>query len=602
MIKVFKLLPKKVKTLFLIGIILILINVVITMFLPILLSQFLSLIAPSSNEASQVYYIVLFNKVNLFPSNTQAQAITKLIIIVILMIIFGLITSIGSVLITTYAGELSSNHLRNILFEKYQKLSIKDIAELKTETLITRINDDVAIFWDFLMSASSSLVRAPFFIIVGVVFSFLTDVNLSWAAIGVVPVLVFVLLLIFKLVNPLIKKNRKNLDQITKEVEESIIGSKLIKTYNLEQKQKHKFDLANKRWSSVEIKTFSYFAIGNPAFFAIINLVIVAIYYIAAYNLNDISGDKRQFFATINVFIEYEVLISFGILMLSQFLGILFRAKTSAGRIVEILEKPYDDLNVTNGLTLDKSLPTKDFSVEFKDFNFKYYKNSPEYILKNINFKVNGGKTLGIIGPTGSGKTTIGTLIANNLKYTEGSILINDKELNQINSKDLSESLSIVYQESQLFAGTIRSNLLFAKPDATAEEISKALTASCAIDFVYRFDDGLDHPVYQRGKNLSGGQKQRLSIARSLLVNPKILILDDSTSALDNLTTKKLIENIKKYYDCTTIIISQKINSIKHSDEILVINAGEIIAKGKHEQLTKECKWYREIYHNQLEQ
>ncbi|WP_342666443.1 ABC transporter ATP-binding protein [Mycoplasma buteonis] len=601
----FKILPWKIKSYFGIGIIFVLINVALTMIIPILISQFIPLLIHDDNAIAHSFDIKLFKNVVLYSSPERQSAINFLIITSLAAILIATLTSIISVLIIIWAGENASNFYRNTLFAKYQKLSLKDIANLTTESLITRINDDVAVFWDFLINASTALIKAPLFIIVGLVFAFSTDINFAWSIVGVVPVLIFVFLFIFIKTKPLINKNRHNLDKITKEAEETIIGARFIRAYNLQEKQKNKFFNINSTWKNVETKVWKIFIIGTPAFFGIINLVIVAIFIMAA-NLIQNGTSDPQLLAKINVFIEYEFIMALGIMIFANFIGSFIRAKISAKRITEVLNTKYDNLYVEGGYKITENIgelnDASKYSVEFKNLSYKYFDTSTDYAISDINFKIDGGKTLGIIGPTGSGKSTIANLIVNNMKYTNGNILINDKEVKEINTKELHQKVGIVYQEPLLYSGSIKSNMLFAKSNATETELERALETACALEFIKTFDDRLEHVIEQRGKNLSGGQKQRLSIARTLLNDPKILILDDSTSALDNITTKKLIENIKKNYDCTTIIISQKINSIKHADQILVMDRGKIIASGNHHQLLKTCDWYMQVNENQLKQ
>ncbi|WP_027121075.1 ABC transporter ATP-binding protein [Mycoplasma leonicaptivi] len=597
MIKMFGILPKKIKLMFALSVFILFLNIILTMFIPIFISQFLPLLITNNN---QIFNVKVFDFITI-SFETQKNALNFLIVSLVLMIIFGGITSFLSLLIGVWAGENASNYYRDALYRKYQLLSLKDISTFSTESLMTRINDDVAVFWDFLIGASRDLVKAPLFIIIGLVFALMTDLNLTWTIVAVIPLLLFLMFFIFKKVHPKIAQSRKNLDNVTKEVNETISGARFIKAYNLQEFQYAKFLDANKKWLNNSKSIFSLFALSLPYFFFIVNLIVIFI-YIGGYKIisNNPSQDIAQLIAKMNTFIEYEFFIAVGISMFSQFLGTFFRARVSSKRIMTVLDYKYDNLFVKNGLQLD--LKKSSYGVKFTDFSFKYFDSSPEYVLENINFEIKPGQTLGIIGPTGSGKSTLVNLLINNMKYTQGSIQISDEEVNKINSDDLHNSVGIVYQEALLFSGTVRSNLLFAKENATEEEINYALDNACSKEFVYSFSDSLDHKIEQRGKNLSGGQKQRLSIARTLLKRPKILILDDTTSALDNITTKKVIENIKQNYKCTTIIISQKINSIINADNIIVMDKGKIINQGKHEELINSNNWYADIYKNQIEQ
>ncbi|WP_322962016.1 ABC transporter ATP-binding protein [Mycoplasmopsis cynos] len=596
MIKMFKILPKKIKLYFLFGVLVLLTNVGFSFLIPIFISQFLPLLINQDTK----YQVHIFKNI-IYESNNFANTLTFLIIITIVLIILSAITSILSTLVIVWAGENASNFYRNTLYTKYQKLSLKDISHYTIESLMTRINDDVGTFWDFLVGATTSLIKAPLFIFVGLIFAFLTDVTLTWTIVAIVPLLIGLLIFILKKVMPHIVKSRKIVDQNTKSVSEIILGARFIKAYNLQKHQFNKFKNTNKEWSKNGITIFNYFSLSNPFFFFAINLIIVLI-YIGAYKLltDNPNQDVGQLIAKINTFIEFEFFIGLGVGLFSQFVGTMFRARVSSKRIMEILNAKYENLRVKDGLLLEKNI--SNYPIEFKDFSFKYYKNSEHYALENINFYVPNGKTLGIIGPTGSGKSTIANLLINNMKYSTGNIKINNYEVSKINSKSLHQNIGIIYQDALLFSGTIKSNLLFANKDATDNDIYDALDTACASEFVNSFNDKLEHKIEQRGKNLSGGQKQRLAIARTLLANPKVLILDDTTSALDNITARKVLLNIKENYNCTTIIISQKINSIRHADKIIVLDNGKIIAYGTHDELLNSCEWYQDVYQNQLEQ
>ncbi|EIE39642.1 ABC transporter, ATP-binding protein [Mycoplasmopsis canis UF31] len=596
MIKMFSILPTKIKLHFLLGILILVVNVGLIMLTPIFISQFLPLLINAKSE----YQIEIF-KIAIYTTDNFSNALTILISSTVGLIIGGAITSFLSLVIIIWAGENASNFYRDALYIKYQKLSLKDISHFSIESLMTRINDDVAVFWDFLVGATTALIKAPLFIVFGLTFALLTDLTLTWAIVAIVPLIIGSIIYILIKVMPLIIKGRTIIDANTKSVNEIIHGARLIKAYNLQDYQFEKFDQTNKNWLSNGIKIFNLFSISLPFFFFAVNLVVVFI-FVGGYKLlaDNPSQDVANLIAKLNTFIEYEFMMALGISMLGQFLGTFFRARVSSKRIIEVLDAKYDDLQVEHGESLP--LNASEYNIEFKDFSYKYYESSESYALENINFEIGAGKTLGIIGPTGSGKSTLANILVNNMKYNIGNVKIANKEVNQINSNELHKQVGIVFQEASLYSGTIKSNLLFAKDDASNEEIEKAVETACAKEFINSFSDKYEHIVEQRGKNLSGGQKQRLSIARTLLTDPKILILDDTTSALDNITAKKVIKNISKNYNCTTVIISQKINSIRHADKILVLNNGKIIDSGTHEQLLETCEWYKDVYHNQLEQ
>lgn len=596
MIQTLKILPKKIKIQFLIGIVILVLNVGLTMLTPIFISQFLPLLI----DKKELYEIEVFKNV-IYSAKDFTSAFTFLLVSTIALIISGALTSFGSLFIIVWAGENASEFYRNILYAKYQKLSLKDISHFSVESLITRINDDVAVFWEFLVGATSALIKAPLFIAFGLIFALLTDLTLTWTIVAIVPLIIGSFIYILIKVMPLIIKGRTIIDNNTKSVNEIINGARLIKAYNLQEYQYQKFNQTNKAWKDNGINVFNIFSISLPFFFFAVNLVIVFIFY-GGYRLlaDNPSQDVSKLIAKINTFIEYEFMMALGVSMFGQFLGTFFRARVSSKRIIDVINAKYDNLIVSNGETLPHD-PSK-FSIKIENFSYKYFKTSENYALKNINFELEAGQTLGIIGPTGSGKSTLANILVNNMKYTQGSVKIADKEVNQINSTDLHKQVGIVFQEALLYSGTIESNLKFAKEDASEDEINKAIESACAKEFITSFPDTYKHIIEQRGKNLSGGQKQRLSVARTLLTDPKVLILDDTTSALDNLTAKKMVENIAKNYKCTTVIISQKVNSIKQANKILVLNNGEILDIGTHEELINRCAWYQDVYQNQLEQ
>lgn len=596
MIQTLKILPKKIKIQFLIGVLILVLNVGLTMLTPIFISQFLPLLI----DKKELYEIEVFKNV-IYSAKDFTSAFTFLLVSTIALIISGALTSFGSLFIIVWAGENASEFYRNILYAKYQKLSLKDISHFSVESLITRINDDVAVFWEFLVGATSALIKAPLFIALGLIFALLTDLTLTWTIVAIVPLIIGSFIYILIKVMPLNIKGRTIIDNNTKSVNEIINGAMLIKAYNLQEYQYQKFNQTNKAWKDNGINVFNIFSISLPFFFFAVNLVIVFIFY-GGYRLlaDNPSQDVSKLIAKINTFIEYEFMMALGVSMFGQFLGRFFRAIVSSKRIIDVINAKYDNLIVSNGETLPHD-PSK-YSIKIENFSYKYFETSENYALKNINFELEAGQTLGIIGPTGSGKSTLANILVNNMKYTQGSVKIADKEVNQINSADLHKQVGIVFQEALLYSGTIESNLKFAKEDASEDEINKAIESACAKEFITSFPDTYKHIIEQRGKNLSGGQKQRLSVARTLLTDPKVLILDDTTSALDNLTAKKMVENIAKNYKCTTVIISQKVNSIKQANKILVLNNGEILDIGTHEELINRCAWYQDVYQNQLEQ
>ncbi|KUH47221.1 ABC transporter ATP-binding protein [Mycoplasmopsis meleagridis] len=594
-------LPRKIKFMFILGAFFILLNVFLNLFFPNLISQFITLIF--NDDHTKEITIVIFKGKLSFGPLAYSDAFNYLVISVICLIFINIIFTFCAMLVIIYASEQSSKFFRIKLFAKVQKLSLRNIADLKSESIITRLSNDIATFWEFLVNGSTILIRGIFLAIGSCVLAFLVDPTMAIGVVIVVPIMAILIAFIGYLTSPLIKKTQKNIENLTKDIDENINGIRVIKTYNLENKRKLSFENHNMTWYKISFKTELIFATIQPIFFTLINILIVVMYSLGTNTIN--SNIKNNFsivtnsvtLVNLNIMIDYLYNVSFGIMMMVMFIFSFFKAKISGARINEVFTYKVDNVIRKEGEILENN-----FDISFTNFNFKYYKTAEKDTLHDINFTLPYKQTLGIIGPTGSGKSTLVNLLMNNYVYEEGSITIGNKELMSLKTKNIHDNLSIVYQEALLYSGTIRSNLLWAKGDASEEEIKEALVNSCAYEFINKFEDGLDHPIVQGGKNLSGGQKQRLSIARALLRKPKVLILDDSTSALDNITTKKVIENIKNNYNCSTILISQKIAPIRESDLILVMEEGKIIAKGKHDELINSCDLYSSIYKNQLDQ
>lgn len=594
MLKMVKILPSRIKWVFIIGSFLTLIYVLLNVMLPLLIKKYIDLILTEDRIAP--YHMDFLNGRIDFGFITYNQAFKWLTIIVLLQTISTASLAFLSTLVIVLAAERSSYFYRNTLYKKIQSYSLKNIADLKAESIITRLSNDIAIFWEFLVNGTSVMIKGIFLIIGGLTVAALVDWQMSLSIIAIIPIVIVMGSIISVKTGPLLKKTQKAVHAVTKVVDENISGIRVIKTFNLETKRLNVLKEINNAWYDSQYKSTMIFSTAYPVFQMLLNWLMIGIYSVVGYYAT-ISKINKDIITNINLFIDLLWQVAAGILLMLLFLSSLFRAKVAAARIIEAYDYETDNLYVSKGEIIDS------YDIEIKNLSFKYYDASPNFAIANVDITLPYKKSLGIIGPMGSGKSTIVNLLVNNYKYNEGSIKIGNKEVSQVNSKNLHDTVGIVHQESLLYTGTIRSNMLWAKEDASDDEIMQALKDACADEFVSKFEDGLDHPVYQGGKNLSGGQKQRLSIARSLLRKPKILILDDSTSALDNITASKVIDNIKDKYECSTIIISQKISNIKNADEIIVMSTnGFIISRGTHNQLAQSCEFYKQIYETQLEQ
>ncbi|MCS4536845.1 ABC transporter ATP-binding protein/permease [Mycoplasma sp. CSL7475-4] len=596
MIKLMKMLPKRIKWIFTLGALLVFLGVLVSLTIPNFISQFIKLLF---SDAPIVDHIEVLKNWHIFNNMPKVDVQNKLIIIIALQTTLLSLFTFASTFVFVFAAERSSLFYRKQLFKKLNALSLKNISDLKPESIMTRISNDVAIFWNFLVGGLRMMVKGFIMIVGGATIAFSVDWKMALIILPVIPIMMGVMVAIGKFASPLIKKTQWQVEKVTKEIDENIKGIRTIKTYNLENERLEKFRNSNNTWFKLNSKAATIITSLHPIFFTVNNFIVIGIYmFVRGEYISKTATDNTV--VQMNIFIEYLWMIAFGILLITMFLRFAFRAKISAVRIREVLIAKEDKLVVENGIRINNN-EDQNLDITIENLNFKYYKDNPNYSLSDINLHIPYKSSLGIIGLFASGKSTLVSLLLNNYVYDEGSIKIGDHEVNQINTKDLLNTVGIVYQDAMLFSGTIRSNMQWAKPDATDEEINTALKNACAYDFVYKFGDNLDHKITQGATNISGGQKQRLSIARSLLRKPKILILDDSTSALDNITTKQVIENITKNYKCTTILISQKIGALKNCENIIVMDSGKIIAKGKHEQLVESSPFYAQIHKSQLE-
>ncbi|TPR53899.1 ABC transporter ATP-binding protein [Metamycoplasma neophronis] len=603
MFRLYKYLGAKFKTLSWLAVILTLIQVGAFLVVPIFIGQMNGLIA-------QQTYLKAHNIPDVFESTGQilrvhfsypsvGEALKWMGIFFTIFLIIGTISSVLSSLLASYVNTAGARQIRSYLWKHLGELSEKDIEAFSHAKILTRFTIDINRIQVGLMSLLRTMIIGPLNLVFGIVFSLLTDLKLSIVLGVLIPVLAITIITSGFVIAPLFKKEQKLYDSINNESQENILGAKVIKSYNLEMLEAEKFENVNLNWRKVSRKSWlSYNATFNSiGLFA--NLAVALILYVVGINSVGIK-DPEQFKNTITnatTFINYVTYITVGVVMSSFVIFNIFRANVSSKRILEILDKQPDikyvvsDKKVTEG------------KISFENVTFRYYENSEKNVLEDISFTINPGEILGIIGPTGSGKSTIAKLINLDFKSQYGLIKIDNNDIREIDTTSLRQNISHVYQKPALLSGTIKTNLLFAKPDASEEEIIQATKNACAYEYINRFKEKFEHHVEQKGANLSGGQKQRLSIAQGIIRRPKILILDDSTSALDAKTEAQVRSNIRQEFakdKITTVIIAQKISSIIDADQILVMEKGKIIGRGTHEELMKTNDFYREIATLQL--
>ena len=508
----------------------------------------------------------------------------------IIAAIVGLFAGAGCSFLAAIAAIKLAEEVRQGLFDKIQTLSFLELDKLKTSSLITRLTNDVTQIQQMTNMLLRMMVRAPSTAIGGLVMAIILSKELSKIFVVAIPIILIVVMIILKKSFPLFKKMQQKIDNINLVMRESILGIKIIKALVIEDKQKDRFNDANEELTMASIKSQGMNLLLLPISTFIMNLTVVSVLWFGGNMF--VSGNIE--IGKIMAFINYLLQIMASIMMVINCMIMFSRAQVSAARINEVLDTKTSIENKEN------CEEVKSFDIEFKNVFFKYNDHS-DNVLEDISVKIKEGEKVGIIGSTGCGKTSFVNLIPRLYDATSGEILIGGVNVKNINIKQLREDVGIVLQESILFSGDIKSNLKLGNKNASEEELISASKDSQAYEFIMNKDNKFDEVVEQRGKNLSGGQKQRLSIGRTLIKNPKIFIMDDSSSALDMATEAKLQTSIRnRMKDNTVLIIAQRISAVMDLDKIIVMDDGKISDMGSHKELLERSEIYRSIAVSQL--
>lgn len=508
----------------------------------------------------------------------------------IIAAIVGLFAGAGCSFLAAIAAIKLAEEVRQGLFDKIQTLSFLELDKLKTSSLITRLTNDVTQIQQMTNMLLRMMVRAPSTAIGGLVMAIILSKELSKIFVVAIPIILIVVMIILKKSFPLFKKMQQKIDNINLVMRESILGIKIIKALVIEDKQKDRFNDANEELTMASIKSQGMNLLLLPISTFIMNLTVVSVLWFGGNMF--VSGNIE--IGKIMAFINYLLQIMASIMMVINCMIMFSRAQVSAARINEVLDTKTSIENKEN------CEEVKSFDIEFKNVFFKYNDHS-DNVLEDISVKIKEGEKVGIIGSTGCGKTSFVNLIPRLYDATSGEILIGGVNVKNINIKQLREDVGIVLQESILFSGDIKSNLKLGNKNASEEELISASKDSQAYEFIMNKDNKFDEVVEQRGKNLSGGQKQRLSIGRTLIKNPKIFIMDDSSSALDMATEARLQTSIRnRMKDNTVLIIAQRISAVMDLDKIIVMDDGKISDMGSHKELLERSEIYRSIAVSQL--
>lgn len=509
-----------------------------------------------------------------------------------LMVLLG-VAGLGFALTCQYFAARASQGfgtiLRNDLFRHIHSFSHREIDKFGTPSLITRITNDINQLQVAVAMLIRLVIRAPFLIVGSAVMAMLLDWQLSLIFLVAAPLVALVLYLVMSRSVPFYRTIQKKLDRISLITRENLEGVRVIRAFSKQKDEEERFDEASDDLAATSVRVGKISALLNPLTYVIMNLAIVAIIWFGGMRVDAGALSQGQIIA----FVNYMTQILLALVVVANLVILFTKASACAARVNEVLDTQP---SVTEDAAGPVS-PSKDQStprVEFRDVSFSY--GEGDYALQNISFAIAPGETVGIIGGTGSGKSTLVNLIPRFYDATEGQVLVDGVNVKAYPFTQLRRQIGMVPQRAVLFAGTLRENMRWGKPDATDEEIAKALSIAQASDFVEKLPKKYDMPILQGGKNLSGGQKQRLTIARALVGTPPILILDDSASALDYATDAALRKALRRETkDMTVLMISQRANTVKGADKIVVLDDGEIAGIGAHEALFDSCQVYREI-------
>lgn len=511
----------------------------------------------------------------------------------VLMIISAVLSlSAGAVAgrLCAVAGAGFSKNMRSYLFAKIQDFSFSNVDKFSTASLVTRSTTDVNNAQQSFMMLIRTVIRAPAMMIFSFVMAFIRHPDMAWVFLVAVPLLGVVMFALSTKVYPLFRYMLKKYDKMNADVQENLVAIRVVKAFVREDYEEEKYRNSTEEVRKAQLKAEKLLVLMNPLTNCIVYGTIATLLIIGG---TDIANGKIES-GTLTAMMSYctQILIS---VMLICFIAVqMVMSRASIDRIYEVLETEPDIKDGPGTQTV------ADGSIKFDHVNFSYSNNKDNLTLEDINLDIASGETLGIIGGTGDGKSSLAQLIPRFYDVLSGSVIVGGEDVRNYSLFNLREGVSMVLQKNVLFSGTIRENLLWGNKDATQEQIEEACKAACAHDFIMSFPDGYETDLGQGGVNVSGGQKQRLCIARALLKKPKIMILDDSTSAVDTATDAQIRAGLKELdKNMTTIIIAQRISSVEGCDKIVVLDDGKINAVGTHEQLLKTCKIYQEVYHSQ---
>ena len=516
----------------------------------------------------------------------------------ITMIIIAFVMMAGGIGGAWFASKASISFgadLRNDCFKKVQKFSFTNIDTFSTGSLVTRLTNDITQVQNLIMMALRMMLRAPGMLIGAIIMAFSMNAGLARIFLVIMPVMIVVITIIMRTAFPRFTMMQKKLDKVNSNIQETLQNVRVIKSFVRGEYEEERFSRSNEDLKDSSLRAFKVVIFQMPLMAFFMNATTLLVVWMGGKQV--LVGDMPV--GNLTAFTTYIVQVLMSLMMLAMVLLQSSRAIASAKRINEVLDTEID---LTDDRAGKKDALVQKGRIEFRGVSFRYYKDSQEKVLDDINLTIESGQTVGIIGSTGCGKTTLVSMIPRLYDADEGSVLVDGVDVRDYSLKNLRNGVGMVLQKNVLFSGTIEENLMWGDEDASEEEVIKASEAAQSAAFLQTFPDGWQTQLGQGGVNVSGGQKQRLCIARALLKKPRILILDDSTSAVDTATEAKIRESFTgTLKETTKLIIAQRITSVMEADQIVVMDEGKIVGLGRHQELLADCSAYQEIYYSQME-
>lgn len=507
--------------------------------------------------------------------------------------ILALILGIGSAKFSALAGQGLGANLRKAEYEKLQSYSFSNIDHFRVSSLVTRLTSDVTNIQNAVSTGMRPFGRSPVMLIFATSVAFSINKTLALVFLVALPILATMLIAIIINVRPLYSKMQTAIDLVNRTIQENLTAVRVVKSYVRGDYEYSKFQEVNDNLKNQSQKAFTLAVLNMPAMQFVMYSTILGLLLLGGYLIN--KGELK--IGELTGFLSYVLLILNSLMMMSNVFLMMTRSLASGARIIEVIDEKID---MTDELAQD--IAVEKGSIDFDHVWFKYKENAKEYVLSDVSFHIKAGQTVGIIGQTGSAKTSLVQLIPRLYDANKGTVKIDGVDVKNYPMKHLRDAIAVVLQKNTLFSGTMLSNLKCGDENASMEEIKEACHIACVDEFIDRLPDGYNTEMGQGGVNVSGGQKQRLCIARAILKKPKVLILDDSTSAVDTATEAKIREGLaRKLPNMTKIIIAQRISSVRHADQIIILDRGRVNAIGTHESLLANNKIYQEIYQSQKE-